>query len=1279
MAVLSQVRTLLILSLVGLWALAIAVPNHAVAQAVLKGNEDPKTSQLDGCHIQTGLNPRTTPVMSFLKMGEKKDGAEYYLLRTKHPENPLVEARAFHDKAPGERGRMLYSNVSMGRRPALIHTLHGDDQPCNDPARGCRPEDPTLQPLTQKGEEPACWRAEGVMYASYTANENSAQPHTPGLPLRAYGDANRICKQINMKKPPPDSRANPLGDGTADNTNRPRANGPDARYGGTNPVVPESAPAAAAMYEDAVFKGKGIEPWKGEVNNQPPSVPEKEFDIALVSDAQAAGGAQQFISIIMRMLQPLIANSFQSAGKTGFEDVGMRALSGLPMVSMFSSFLSPQNFQGNFPAILANRIGRGGMKYSLGFESILKHVGAVVVTPAYAVYDPNDFRPGQEIQLAEKVAEKTVEEWAAAKSFGLSVTNEALAAPGDAGGADLSLLERYKRTTEPDVFKAIFKDMGGYYIKNLTNTGTFNPLLSGWENFSGINVGGNLQDMLGRLVGQLSGVLQNALKAEMGKQKMSQQNQDVQKQFWDGILQMNVNELSMDAQQLIPVNLRGKKVSELPANLQQALKEHYTNKQISHNGENEQRLLDMIIGQMNVGGLLGGGGGGGNAAQAALQNALQNALKPLSQRLTGLNFQDLFKTKHMQIMRGDHPYAPMQTALFQDRKFFSPCTSGDCYATRNFKMYSDKAGPARVWPAYYPTGVEGGMNSVRFAGTLDSRATGNDPIGMMIPPHLYDLVNSLMMQRIHYNRWCHADPLGCCIGCSCPPKPCPPEIPCWSQMCWGVPISFETPPAAVRHDAPHDIAWQLKDPGCVQLDVPSSCRYTHHPRLKTKKPNPADLPLGFWAVANKADLELKYPIFHENVNNIWEIARKVTTPLPIAQKLALCDTKVADQNRQFVASGTSWFEYFGNDGPAPRDPETMRAAFQPGAGPPNRYSQRFAETFVCTNKNTGGDVQVAANDADKPHLNLAAEIKTEQQLGLLINSAIAAAQAPAGNPSSQCSYGGVGGQTGGCKGQTGTGPQEGQFGELLMHQMNAFRHFGHRCMPNYERAFMPWDQSGFLAHTLGADVNPVSTDRAPHAGAGGGGGERNLTRLVRMTARCPGHLTEANPGSLSSPFKHVAKWENGLGGIAKIKRASASGAVIHGPRGFDKKPDTVLMPDLAIVVRAGKDDTGDFIDVVRTNGGRFPDACGVTNELGMTHPQRWRQGGISQYAQKDNQEKQRRAGDSCSDTSAYECSIGAQWASLQWFDALDCQNRNDASCQQAANEQPDKNAVAEAK
>lgn len=177
----------------------------------------------------------------------------------------------------------------------------------------------------------------------------------------------------------------------------------------------------------------------------------------------------------------------------------------------------------------------------------------------------------------------------------------------------------------------------------------------------------------------------------------------------------------------------------------------------------------------------------------------------------------------------------------------------------------------------------------------------------------------------------------------------------------------------------------------------------------------------------------------------------------------------------------------------------------------------------------------------------------------------------AGREGENCVMGGDGVAAG------GTPDPNTSWAELKMYQMNTFTRSHAMCLGKYEKVFKP----------LGAEEFVL-------AKAGG---------LFRMAVPGKGESTQAWPlgwrGYVSEPFQskrfpnlNGAEKGNISGGL----NMAQAGDIVY----WDDQYATKRLPHAAFVTEIGKDDAGNqWVRVVEQNYGKYPDACGNTNALGL--------------------------------------------------------------------------------
>lgn len=471
---------------------------------------------------------------------------------------------------------------------------------------------------------------------------------------------------------------------------------------------------------------------------------------------------------------------------------------------------------------------------------------AVMQTPAYQVYNPYDYAPGQEIKMAEKLRSKTPEEALAEQTLNPSLTDSAIAA---AGGSDWGI-KRIEELTHPEVFNKYFKKVGGGYVQSFFSATEFDGKTSGFNFLPGAKSGISMEDLGAGLIGHSPEFIQQAIKEALGQQSISQQTQQVQKDFAELLAQVRIEDMSDTVKAMVPQDLWGKRLSELPAGLQARIRASYAAMPISSWNEVEQRALNQVIDnstltellnytkptskkrkddvslatktldnlgvfgtpedyknmegftesakqQMSAfatqlagnslsanfsGAILGSLTKAGPAAaeivgKYALKDALEGVLNLDNQLKKNTSLNELHQHDgNAAAVRDNDPgckYSPLchKTDL-ADRPHYSPAAYyPDAPLTRNFQ---------KLWRPKYAEYAEYPDKAVRLSGNRNEL----DQTWTHILKNRYSLINYHLVFDIAYNRWCRADPKGCCIGCSCPPKACPAFIPCWSNICW---------------------------------------------------------------------------------------------------------------------------------------------------------------------------------------------------------------------------------------------------------------------------------------------------------------------------------------------------------------------------------------------------------------------------------------------------------------------------------------------------------------
>lgn len=512
----------------------------------------------------------------------------------------------------------------------------------------------------------------------------------------------------------------------------------------------------------------------------------------------------------------------------------------------------------------------------------------------------------------------------------------------------------------------------------------------------------------------------------------------------------------------------------------------------------------------------------------------------------------------------------------------------------------------------------------------------------------YKRFNSHMLQRITYNRWCYADmldPLRCQPGGKvCAPKPCHPVRPCWSKKCWSNPCSppphilegpsSEFPVAAVRWDygdRRNDIAYaKAINPVCPRVETPLgeteygdchfymyrcpgngermtrayNCRvygngkrycgysWAYHPDVK--------FVLDVWADTMGGDFA-----WPAGERHMADECHHLAMPLPLINKLRFASMEEIRSQGQQAAEGTCFPAYFGMRRPYVALDVSGLEYGQPPGQRPDYYSNKGA--YICLHTATSDS---APTKAARILGNLIDHLLTPQQQrkqdGLLL-AAQAALPSGGGSPlsgglslgtgnlsSNQCCFGGLGGRTGGGCGEHGYGTQFGGMLEQMLLQARTHREFGLKCIPHYARTHYWRGPEGMVSEMLAAQF----TVRTQTPGSDSTARDSGVLRTMTYPMACRGYLQHPDP-TQQWPYGGGAQnptIQTGADALLNLG-AEAGGAVMILDRGGafpDEKPG---MRNLAVVTNVSR--RRGYIDVVMTNAGLWPDACGSNSGTGQ--------------------------------------------------------------------------------
>lgn len=621
-------------------------------------------------------------------------------------------------------------------------------------------------------------------------------------------------------------------------------------------------------------------------------------------------------------------------------------------------------------------------------------------------------------------------------------------------------------------------------------------------------------------------------------------------------------------------------------------------------GSNDKVLRFFTGGEMSLDSFFSGSG------MSAIKdfNLKDVFTQPLAQMIKpAMDISALKQTKFAQIFDPSSMMSPFDKMnKFPLNDHYSSClANAACKVTEDYK-------PFNIGAPYHSNALD----SYRSSGTMQKVIRTN------LTTKTYREFNGHAMQRITYNRMCRANSA---------PKPCAPWIPCWSILCWGVPISAETPPCATRHDPVHDIGF------------PAFCYGT---AVKTA--------LTSWMSATGAKVDLSV-----RPKRADDIAHQTAKCMPMINKVNMVDVVQLAGNNMTALEGGVFRQFFGNSRPYPCRDETGVEHGQAAYGRPNLFSDAGANLAFSFGRTLQEYTRTASLNS-VPEL----AIKDDGTVGI-VSSAYAqggGGGAGGGTGAGPC-LGGLGGETGNGCGDNGIDPH-GSMTETLIAQRRMGQWFGLLCLPKVERAYGGlMAETGMIPKATGAVIQrlidkPASSEssqidmdriRGLVIGDAHAAPYSKLRSMLIPNAAC-GFMQ--NPDASKRYPKDGGcnkSIKTGLNSLVNLGE-KAGGAVILLPTGGAQIGGKPGLPNAALVLQAGQDSTGKFIDVLMTNVGTSTDSAGLTQGVGRTTIHRMRENNLSQSAEQAFN-KIRSGGpigmSKYCDNGLAECLV--PWGTTEWF------------------------------